>query len=379
MPGHFDFLHVKKNSAGSPNELSLDVLDAARSQLDGNKSRRSRGALSAGPNQGSYHGVGGSSTLSAVPEVERRKKARRANAVRLGVLVGLLLVVAGGAIGYYGWTNYQARVDYESRFDFMLNHLSNIDAQIVEIDQIMAGSVVATGAETRSRLEREIPEMLKKLEASREEAQSLESRATRDEDEVALSRVSATIDGREDMLIAASSSLKLVDTLENDSSEATKLWARVIEADQMAREATSAANKAASEEAIESAKQQTQQALAEFSEAKELLAGANSDLSRADFSKQQRYLGKRIESLEHAVATADALLAGDKDKASRENDAYNEADKDAASLAEELPLTLENQVRSLFTDELASLRADYFEARDRVSEADADIREYAGR
>ena len=379
MSGHFDFLHVKKNSAGSPNELSFDVLDAARSQLDGKKSRTSRGSLSTSPKQGSYHGVGSGSTLSAVPEVERRKKARRSNAIRAGVVVGLLLVAAVGVVGYYGWTNYQARVDYTSRFDFMLNHLSNIDGQIIEIDQIMAGSVAATGKDTRARLEREIPEMLNKLETSRAEAQSLSARAMGDEDEAALSLVNSTIDGREDMLIAASSSLKLVDTLENDSSEATRLWARVIEADQIAREAAVSANKATSEDAIESAKRQTQQALAEFSETKELLASANSDLSRADFSKQQKYLSKRIESLEHAVATADALLEGDKDKAKQENDAYNQADEDAAVLAEELPPTLENQVRSLFTDELAVLRADYFEARDRVSEADADIRKYAGR
>ena len=78
MSGHFDFLHVKKNSAGSPNELSFDVLDAARSQLDGKKSRTSRGSLSTSPKQGSYHGVGSGSTLSAVPEVERRKKLLRA-------------------------------------------------------------------------------------------------------------------------------------------------------------------------------------------------------------------------------------------------------------------------------------------------------------
>lgn len=378
MAGHFDFLHIKKQSAGSPNELSFDVLDAARDQLDSKKTRAGRPIATPIGGQASYHGVVDSSTLSSAPEVAKRKKARRASAVRVGFVVAIAVIAALAGAGYYGWTLYQARVDYESRFALMISHLSDVDAQIVSIDQMMAGPVTATTQEERALQEKAVPDLLNRLERTRAEAAELSSSATRSEDEVALGLVGTTIDGREDMLVAADASLKLVDTFENDNSDATTLWARVIEADQIAREATELSNRASTEEAVEAASTQTRKAIDEFQAVLYAFQDTDDDLGKVDFSAQRKYLEKRIEALEHAVATGDALLAGDRDAAKRENDAYNAADKEAAKLAEELPPTLESQVRSLFTDELAALRSDYYAARSTVSEADADIRAYAG-
>lgn len=45
MAGVFDFLHLKRNTRGSSNELSFDVLDAARNDLDSKRRRGSHGVI----------------------------------------------------------------------------------------------------------------------------------------------------------------------------------------------------------------------------------------------------------------------------------------------------------------------------------------------
>ena len=76
MAGPFDHLHIKGRTAGTSNELSFDVLDAVRSEPSQKKARSV--FIPSGPrqSQGSYTGVAGTSTLSAVPEVERRHLVR---------------------------------------------------------------------------------------------------------------------------------------------------------------------------------------------------------------------------------------------------------------------------------------------------------------
>ena len=70
------------------------------------------------------------------------------------------------------------------------------------------------------------------------------------------------------------------------------------------------------------------------------------------------------------------LVAGDREQATANNNAYNEADEEAARLAQDLPLLIDDQVRSAFEKEIAPHAKSYNEARDYVSEADADIRAY---
>ena len=57
MAGIGDHIHVKKNTAGSSNELSFDVLDAARNGLDTKGRKAPRPQALQKPSKGDYHGV----------------------------------------------------------------------------------------------------------------------------------------------------------------------------------------------------------------------------------------------------------------------------------------------------------------------------------
>ena len=86
------------------------------------------------------------------------------------------------------------------------------------------------------------------------------------------------------------------------------------------------------------------------------------------------YIDKRIESLEAAVKTSDALLENDRAAAIAANDSYNAADRAAAELARNLPASISDQVKAQYADELAQKEGAYATARSTAIAADAALR-----
>ena len=75
MAGVFDFLHIKKYTAGSSNELSFDVLEQMSVEADGKAKKKassketlpsssSNGAKTPKASKGSFAGVANTMTLS---------------------------------------------------------------------------------------------------------------------------------------------------------------------------------------------------------------------------------------------------------------------------------------------------------------------------
>ena len=376
MPGSFDFLHIKRHTAGSSNELSFDVLDAARSQLDDNSKKSPRAAKTPSASRGSYHGVAGTSTLSAIPEVERRKKLRRARAIRIRVLTVLVIVAALGALGFAGYSFYQSKVDFSDRYNALVSDLSTIDEELVKVDAVMVDPLAANMYEKRVEAKKKLDWIAQKLDAVSDATEKAIPYAMGDRDTVALTQMGNAIDGRKDMLVAAKSVFEVADQFDQELDVSKKAWNKVLNADRTAREATASANNASTDESTESAKQMTQEARDQFAEARTDLEGVTYRHESVDFSAQIEYLNKRVEALGYAIATADALIAGDREQATANNNAYNEADEEAVQLAQELPLLIDDQVRSAFEKEIAPHAKKYNEARDGVAEADADIRAY---
>ena len=98
-----------------------------------------------------------------------------------------------------------------------------------------------------------------------------------------------------------------------------------------------------------------------------------------DLSAQIAYLDKRIEALGYAVASNDALLARDTAAAVEQNDAYNAADKEAASLAAALPIDPGQPVLDALEERLADPIEAYEAARGQASTSDAFLRDYFSR
>ncbi|MBQ9003805.1 MAG: hypothetical protein IJ087_18320 [Eggerthellaceae bacterium] len=378
MSGPFDFLHIKSRTAGSSNELSFDVLDSHRRDLDEKRrANRARSPFLTGaprPSQGSYTGVAGTSTLSAVPEVERRKRARRARAIRVRVLVVLLVVALVAAGAFFGFRLYQNRVDYVGRFSTLVEQLVDVDKSLVAVDRLMIDPLNTVERDKRDTALAGFPELESKLDALIAETRSLSREKMSPDDVTAIAKVEETSTARQDLLAVAADAFKLSEIANRQITEANTAWGMVLAGDAVAREATEIANSASTVEATQRARDKTVEAYDQMATARAQLLVIQQGIAGLDFSGEIGYIDKRLESLEAGIATSDALLAGDRATATASNDAYNTADRAAADLATRLPASITAQVKALYADEIARKKSLYDAGRAAAVAADATLR-----
>ena len=378
MASVFDHLHIKKNTVGSSNELSLDVLDAARSDL-GSKSGRLSNPKPPGSYKGSYHGVAGTSTLSGVAEVERRKKARRAYSIRLGVVVAFATVIGVSVILWFGYQHYLAIQDFPTRFYSLVDQFKEEDVFLAETDSLMAGIDDKAGRSAREQASEKIPSVRDDVERIRKNAQSASPLTMTGEDEEILGQLLAGIDAREAMLDSAKSAFELAIERDKQVELVGSAWNNVVNAAQNAKDASVLANKATTEQETEEAIERTFQTQESLNKALTSIKAIDDSNKEVDLSTQVVYLEQKVKSLDYAIETGRALLDGNRDKAAEMNAKYNEADQQAAEQAEKLPLAPEIVIKGSFDKKLGEFVQSYDASRKQAIETDTAIRNYLER
>ena len=381
MPNPFDHLHIKRRTAGSSNELSFDVLDAARDSSDTGKSRSVR--IPMGPRisqgkpkapQGTYGGMGSTATFSATAEVERRKRARRNRTIRLWV-VGVVVVVALAAAGaFFGYRLYQERDDFTVRFEMIVAQLSDIDKAMVQVDSLMVDPINSVEADERKAILEEFPRVTSSLERVIADTRALKDDPVAPSDDTVFASLESAALAREDMLVAAEDAFKLSEIANKHIGSANRAWGKVLAGDSAAREASSIANTASTESETLEVYEKTRAAIDSMTSARSELDLLSREVANVDFSAETTYIDKRIEALEAGVESADALLANNREAAISANAAYNANEQEAAALAAGLPPSISEQVRAQYVDETKRLVDIYSAARSRATTADAAIR-----
>lgn len=378
MASVFDHLHIKKNTVGSSNELSLDVLDAARSDL-GSKSGRLSNPKPPGSYKGSYHGVAGTSTLSGVAEVERRKKARRAYSIRLGVVVAFATVIGVSVILWFGYQHYLAIQDFPTRFYSLVDQFKEEDVFLAETDSLMAGIDDKAGRSAREQASEKIPSVRDDVERIRKNAQSASPLTMTGEDKEILEQLVVGIDAREAMLDSAKSAFELAIERDKQVELVGSAWNNVVNAAQNAKDASVLANKATTEQETEEAIERTFQTQESLNKALTSIKAIDDSNKEVDLSTQVVYLEQKVKSLDYAIETGRALLDGNRDKAAEMNAKYNEADQQAAEQAEKLPLAPEIVIKGSFDKKLDEFVQSYDASRKQAVETDTAIRNYLER
>ena len=375
MAGNFDFLHIKRRTAGSSNELSLDVLDHKSVEAADKAARSSKLPKPPKASQGSYTGVGSTSTLIGREEVEKRKKARRASRLRLRavLVVALIGLVAFGV--YAGIRFHDERVNYTSRAQSLIDRLSDVDEVLTDIDVLMGDPFNQEQLQKRSRAVECMPSMTTELNRIAVDAKSLLEMPIDQETQVAVTQVDKAARSRATMVAAARDAFDLSAEAAAQTERSNKLWGEVLNASQLAREAISASNKATTAEALAAARDDTQESL----DALKTLLGELREQSKTygiDFTAQEAFLEKKIESLDWAIAIDEAILAKDRGKVVQAADAYNAADAEATQLASALPPSAGDAVQDRFRESMAGISDRYEKAREETVESDAMIRDY---
>ncbi len=377
MASVFDFLHIKGQTAGSSNELSLDVLEQRSVEANGKANRQSKLPKAPKASQGSYHGVAESSTLSGQAEVEKRKKARHAHRIRLQI-IGFVAIAALIGFGIYAGVRYhEDKVDIEGRIVKLVERLSVVDDTLVDVDALMVDPFDPEKAEARGEVIADSAMLKTELNRIATDAQTLSDLPLEETTLMTIKQIGEAAKARSAMLTAAEEAFRLSSDIATQAQLANSIWGNVIDADQHAREAIAAANRASSPDATRQALELLNSAKQEFEDARYELNQMSASYG-ISFTDQVAYLSKKIEAMEKAIETSEALLAGDREAAKAANDAYNSADAEAADLAAGLPLALTDLVESGFKTKMEDCQKRYNNARSNTVEIDSIIREYVG-
>lgn len=409
------FLHVKEFSQGKPNELSLNVLEQKAANLEEQPSRfklwRSRRNESNDSpfyaslhkqkgNNGSSHASTASHALQEKSQSTSKKNAANSTSTFLGAesqaeiknrqrrrkryrrfSLALVIVICLSFLGVGGYWFYQEQVKLSTSVGVLHQSCEIIaasDEVTVSIDNYFQTSFNDETVNTANNLLNELPSVREDLDSARVYAQKARNELEGSQyDKEAADHVLATIVSRETMLDCAEKRLnddiaakQAIDALTQAQGCIDEGNALLVQSAQVISDTT--------EENVAQSTEYTTAAKAQFEEARSHIEDAQNYYSSANFDDLLAYLDLKSQAAGEALASNAAILIQDKSTAKSHNDAYNQADAEATTLAEKLPSDLTQLVVDSYATNQDALIKEYENARSDAATHDAFLREYLG-
>lgn len=409
------FLHVKEFSQGKPNELSLNVLEQKAANLEEQPSRfklwRSRrNESNESPfyaslhkqkgNNGSSHASTASHALQEKSQSTSKKNAANSTSTFLGAesqaeiknrqrrrkryrrfSLALVIVIYLSFLGVGGYWFYQEQVKLSTSVGVLHQSCEIIaasDEVTVSIDNYFQTSFNDETVNTANNLLNELPSVREDLDSARVYAQKARNELEGSQyDKEAADHVLATIVSRETMLDCAEKRLnddiaakQAIDALTQAQGCIDEGNALLVQSAQVISDTT--------EENVAQSTEYTTAAKAQFEEARSHIEDAQNYYSSANFDDLLAYLDLKSQAAGEALASNAAILIQDKSTAESHNDAYNQADVEATTLAEKLPSDLTQLVVDSYATNQDALIKEYENARSDAATHDAFLREYLG-
>ncbi len=311
-------------------------------------------------------------------EIAWRKARRRKGKILAGILGAVIIVALAGAGLLY---LYQDNVRYQQNTQLLqesADALTSTDEFLLALDDALQdplGDQAETFFNDRLGDLASIDSSLQLAESKADEAMhGLRETVERE----AADALMATSAARQTLVDQGWKILEDSVGMKSLYERVGEAWQQTGEADSLAREAAQLAGEN-SQEAITRSTELSNEASALFSDVRATMEVLAQEDAEVGLSAQIAYLDKRIEALGYAVASNDALLARDTAAAVEQNDAYNAADKEAASLAAALPIDPGQPVLDALEERLADPIEAYEAARGQASTSDAFLRDYFSR
>ena len=365
----------KRKSAAAEQRQSRKTARAeARALAKRQKQERhdSKHSLSRATNAAPY------SNESAQVEVERRKKIRHRRRVRLAATVVAACVVAAGLAGNYAYQRYRLYNDQSELINHAVEEIVSADESVVRLDSLIGDPMAEIKNDTWKELEKNLLAAESHLESARDTSNGLLPVLGEGDMRIVAGQIIDACDARQVMIDSGKSIFEAAKEANGTSDSVAQIWADVLQADSVARDGVALLSAGSLDDSMASAKEKLHEAAASFQNARyelQQLENANANL---DLSKLTEYLDKRLEALDYASATAQALLDRNKSEATSQAKLYNEADSAAVKLAAALPTDLSEPVKAAFEKDIEDLRKKYDDARYAASAADDRIRDYLG-
>ena len=403
-------LHIKGNTAGTSNELSLSVLDERSKKVDekssstprpsrlnkvsvfaveNRKSRKEKKAESAptGADVAGYaldlsaRGRAARARKRALDdpeaEIRRRKSARRARRI-IGTVVGVAASVAVIAYaGFYFWSAYQQNQENLTVLGQAMQELEAADEVVLAADALVTDGIGDTSDEDIQALIASMDDARVHINAAvafgETAAESMDASADR---EAAL-KAQESANARTKLLDGAASIIQAEAQARTASTQIQQCWDSLVEADGLLKEAAAMVTETTNDN-VKASEEKTQQAQDLLTSAAESLAAAQDAYPSADLSAFGAYIDKRFEAIGYALASNDAIYIQDKSTADEQNALYNEADAEAVELAQKLPKNPTQPIEDALAADTQQARDDYYATREAAAQSDAYIRDYLG-
>lgn len=318
-------------------------------------------------------------------EVARRKSTRKRRRFVAHALIAGVAVVLVGFFCLWLYQTHETQQAHIAKLDSGLEYVEQADGPVNAFNEALSrlfalpeGSVAD---ESLSQALLSCEEALASAQDDLSQAEVLVREALDglpdSVDREAANQASVAIEARRAMIAAGSLLADDAAAASNAGAIVSLAWEATLEADALARDAALLVTET-TDENVTASMEKTQQALDLFQKASDDFANAVSMYAGADFSACQDYLAKRIEAMGYALAANEAFLARNKEEMLAQNDAYNEADAAAATLAASLPEDPVFIVAEASATAMADVENDYVSACSRAAAADAFLRDYLG-
>ena len=312
--------------------------------------------------------------MSIEQEIARRKARRRKGRIAaVSVVVAASLVIV--SVGVWAWhCQVTEQQGHESELMDALRLVSEADETILQIDAIV-DDPFATESEGKRQDVLSSVEQTKQLlvDADGKARNASEKLSDPSAREVANQTV-ISITARQGMITQGMQLVETSEDAEQAAKECDATWQLVLDADAQVREAT----KLAGRNEVDASKEHTLEAKETFSKSLDQLRTLQVGYPTADVSPLIEYVEKRMEAMDLAVQSDEALTAKNKDEAIARNDAYNAAEEEAATMAAALPSDPKQLVKDAYFATWAEVIRNHAGQRAAAGTSDAVIRDYLG-
>lgn len=312
--------------------------------------------------------------VSLEQEIARRKARRRK-----GRIVAISTVVAASlaivSVGVWAWhCQVTEQQGYESELMDALRLVSQADETILKIDAIVDDPFAEESDGRRQEVLSSIGQTKQLLVDAGEKARNVSEKLSDPSVREVANQTVISISARQGMIARGMQLVEASEDAEQVARECDAAWQVVLDADAQVREAT----KLAGRNEVDASKEHTLEAKRLFSDGREQLEALQAEYSAADFSKLIEYVEKRMDAMDLAVQSDEALSEKNKEEAIARNDAYNAAEEEAATMAASLPSDPKQLVKDAYFAAWAEVIRNYAGQRAAAGTSDAVIRDYLG-
>ncbi len=307
-------------------------------------------------------------------EIARRKKRRkRARFATVSALVlGIVIVTFSGA-----WLWYSDAADQNRHEELLANAIDRVtaaDVVVMALDDVVANPFSDDVSAKRDIVDRGLSEARSNLQSADDLAREASSGLRDPNKKNAAGETVSTVGARQEMLALGVKLADAADEVKEKTDLFHQAWAKVTAGDDTTREAS----KLIESDDPASSRSKTEDALDLFQAGKSDLEQLQQDCPDVNLSPFVSYIEMRIEAAGYAIACDDALIERDKETAVEQNEAYNNAEAQAASMAKALPTYPEQLFHEMYSTRNAERISAYEAQRSQAGTCDAAIREFLG-